>query len=318
MDAHTLWTGIGWPLIRLVFFVSLGLFVALLIESLNWTHGVARVAGPLVRLARLKDLSGASFSLAFFSSMAANTMLAEGFDKGELSRRELVLSNLFNSLPTYFLHLPTMFFITLPFLGRSALVYVGLTLFAALLRTAFIVLLGRLTLPPLPEGCVVCRLEENKTRGWRQALELSWKRFQRRIRRILLFTVPIYVAIYFLHRHGLFDAMERYLADHLTFLSFLPAEAMGIVVLYLAAEFTASLATAGALAKAGQLAMPEIVVALLIGNILSTPMRAFRHQFPFYAGIFKPAMALRLIIHNQALRALSIAVVALAYGWIAL
>jgi hypothetical protein len=106
MDLTALWEGLGWPLTRLIFFISIGLFVANLIESLNWTHAVARLAAPLVRVGRLRDISGASFSMAFFSGVAANTMLAEHYDKGKLNDRELVLSNLFNSLPTTFCTCP--------------------------------------------------------------------------------------------------------------------------------------------------------------------------------------------------------------------
>jgi hypothetical protein len=43
-------------------------------------------------------------------------------------------------------------------------------------------------------------------------------------------------------------------------------------------------------------------------------VRAVRHQFPYYAGIFKPALALRLIVSNQTLRAASITLVTLAYA----
>ena len=314
MDFLELWQGLGRPLIRLCLFISLGLVIANLIESLNWTHGVARLAAPLIRRARLKDISGAAFSMAFFSGVAANTMLSEAYEKGRLTRRELVLSNLFNSLPTYFLHLPTMFFITVPFLGSAAVLYVGLTLSSAFLRTGFIVLLGRLTLPPQDEGCVVCELDEQRTKGWREALRKTWVRFRERIGRVLKFTVPIYVAIYFLNRYGAFKALESFLAEHVGFLSWLHPEAFSIVVFHVVSEFTAGLAVAGALLEADAIPVRQVVLALLIGNVLSSPMRAFRHQFPFYAGIFRPALAMRLIVYSQTLRACSVALVALVYA----
>ena len=313
LDITTLATGLAWPLLRLLGSISLGLFIANFIEALNWTHGVARVAGPLIRMARLKDVSGASFSLAFFSGVAANTMLAESYDKGELSRRELVLSNLFNSLPTYFLHLPTMFFITLPFIGQAAFLYVGLTLLAALLRTAGIVLMGRFLLPELPDGCVVCRLDEQGFKGWKAALRTSWVRFKKRIRKIVYYTLPIYTAMYFASKYGLFSLIERALADSLGGMDFLPPQAMSIVVFHVAAEFTAGLAAAGALLQGGGLAVRDVVVALLLGNVLSSPMRAFRHQFPYYAGIFKPRTALHLILFSQTLRMCSVFLVGLVY-----
>lgn len=95
------------------------------------------------------------FFHGFFSGITANTMLSEAHDKGTISDRELVLSNLFNSLPTYFLHLPTIFFIAAPFIGSAAAVYVGLTALAAILRTLAIVVSGKFLLPPFPRG--VCR-----------------------------------------------------------------------------------------------------------------------------------------------------------------
>lgn len=314
LTLQTLWHGLAVPLTRLLLSVSVGLFVGTLIEALNWTRAVAKIAQPLVRLGRLKDVAGASFSLAFFSGAAANAMLAEAHDKGEMSRREIMLANLFNSLPTYFLHLPTLFFIAAPFIGTAAVLYVSLTVLAAFLRTAGIVLLGRIILPPLPEGCVACRLKDTPKWDWRAALDKTWKRFRRRLPRMVYYTIPIYVAFFFLKRWGVFDAMEAYMGEHIAFLSWLPPQAMGIIAFHMAAETTAGYAAAGALVQTGGLTVKELVLALLVGNILSSPVRAIRHQFPYYAGIFKPGLALNLIISNQSLRAASIALVTLGYA----
>lgn len=314
LSAAVLWDGLAVPLSRLLVSISIGLFVGTLIEALQWTRAVAKVAQPFVRLGRLKDVAGASFSLAFFSGAAANTMLAEAYEKGEITKREVMLSNLFNSLPTYFLHLPTLFFIAAPFIGPAAALYVGLTIGAALLRTLGIVLLGRLTLPPLPKGCVVCLLPEAPRWDWRAALDKTWKRFKRRLPRMVYYTVPIYVAFFFLKRWGVFGALETAMAEHVSFLAWLPPQAMSIVVFHMAAETTAGYAAAGALVQTGGLTIKELVLALLVGNILSSPVRAVRHQFPYYAGIFKPALALNLIVSNQTLRAVSIALVTLAYA----
>ena len=317
MDIAALWHTLLWPLARLLVSLAVGLLVANCIEALNWTRFLARFAAPLIRLGHLRDVVGASFSMAFFSGMAANSLLAEAAAAGTLSRRELVLANLFNSLPTYFLHLPQMFFVTVPFLGaRTALLYVGLTLLAAVLRTLAIIAYGHFTLPPLPEGCLVCHLG-GEAPSWRKALAKAWKRFTRRIRGMVLFTVPIYVAFHYLTVWGAFAAMEHWLADHLAGMSWLTPQAVSIVMFQIVAEFSAGLAAAGAMLGAGSLDAKEVVLALLVGNILSTPMRAFRHQFPYYAGIFKPATAARLIVHNQALRAASILAVTLGYALLA-
>jgi hypothetical protein len=308
-----LWQGLGWPLLRLVFFISLGLMIGNLIESLNWTHGVARMASPLVRIAHLSDITGASFSMAFFSAVTANSMLSEAYEQEKITKQELIFANLFNSLPTYFLHLPTLFFLAVPLIKGVAFVYVGLTLFAAFLRTVCILFVGRIVLPAHKEHCVTCRLEDNRVSSLSQAFYKAWLRFQKRIKRIVMITVPIYAAVFILNRFGMFALLEEWLARHVKLLAWLHPESLGVVALQLTAEISAGLAAAGALLDNGSLEARQVVLALLVGNVLSSPMRAVRHQFPFYAGVFQPRLAAELIVYNQLFRTGSIMLVGIFY-----
>jgi hypothetical protein len=309
--AHLLWHQLAWPLLRLLLFISIGLLVANFIEALNWTRKMAVVARPLTKFGHLSPITGASFSMAFFSGVAANTMLAEAYEKEKISKKELVLANLFNSLPTYFLHLPTTFFITAPLIKGAAVIYIGLTFGAAILRTLVITLLSRFLLPP------VDRQMEPPQRAEQNSFKTAWrntiKRFKRRIRKIIRFTVPIYILFFILARAGMFTLLEEFMAAHLSFLSWLSPKAMSIIALQVAAEFTAGLAAAGALLQDGSMDYSQVVLALLVGNVLSSPIRAMRHQFPYYAGIFRPRLAMQLIIFSQSFRTVSIALVALFY-----
>ncbi len=311
-----LWHGLGWPLLRLVFFVSLGLMVGNFIEALNWTRGAARLATPLIRLGNLSDTAGASFSMAFFSGVAANTMLAEAYDQGKLNKKELVLANLFNTLPIYFLHLPTVFFLTAPLIKGAAFIYVGLTLLAAVLRTVCILILGRFLLPTRATGKVADLLTDRKRLTWREALTKAWLRFRKRINKIIVYTVPIYTLVFLMNRWGFFNWLEHLLTNHLTVLAWLDPRSFGIIVAHVAAEFSAGLAVAGALIQGGTLDYRQVVLALLVGNVLAAPARIFRHQFPYYAGIFTPKLAMEMIFYSQTFRVGSIIVVGLGYYWL--
>ncbi|MGE4559011.1 MAG: hypothetical protein AB7E77_02320 [Desulfobulbus sp.] len=308
-----LWLHLGWPLLRLLIYLAIGLLAALFIESLNWTRKLAVVARPLTRFGHLSPLTGASFSLCFFSGMAANTMLAEGYDTNKLSRKELVLANLFNSLPSNFLHLPTTFFIAAPIIKGAAVVYIGLTIGTALLRTLLIAVLGRVLLPKNNGEALHNELPPEPEHPLRAALNNTMKRFKRRIRKIVTYTVPIYILFYFLSEAGFFKAAEHFMAQHLAWMSWLTPQALSILTFQMAAEFTAGLAAAGSLLASGSMQAKEIVLVLLIGNVLSSPVRAIRHQYPYYAGIFKPVLAAELILFSQSFRALSIALVAFLY-----
>jgi len=303
-----------WPLFRLIGFISLGLLFANFIESLNWTSKIAAVARPLIRMSHLSQTAGASFSMAMFSGVSANTMLSEAHDQGRISKKELILANLFNSLPTYFLHLPTVFFITAPLIKGAAFIYVGITLGAALLRTTSIIFFSRIFLdrPDTDRESALPEQEEKKI-DWQATWNKTWKRFKKRIRKIIRYTIPIYLLIFLMNRSGLFDSLESTMADALGFLPWLSPQSMGIITLHIAAEFTAGLAAAGALLQEGTMGYREIILALIVGNVLSSPLRAIRHQFPYYAGIFKPKLATELIIYNQLFRIVSLILVSLVY-----
>ncbi len=308
-----LWERLFWPLIRLICALSLGLLIANFIEALNWTRKIALLARPLVRLGNMSDVTGASFSMAVFSSVSANTLLAEAYDQQKIGRKELVLANLFNSLPTNFVHLPTVFFITFPLIKGAAIIYVGLTLSAALLRTFTIVLISRLLLPR-PERIAGFSADVGGTGiDWRVAFEKSWTRFKKRIRKIVLITVPIYIVIFIMNRIGYFKELEQAVAAYLTFIPWLSPQSMGIITLQMATELTAGVAAAGALLQEGVMTHREVILALLVGNVLASPLRAVRHQFPYYAGIFKPAVALELIVCSQVFRIISLICVGIVY-----
>jgi len=307
-----LWPQIILPICRIAFYITLGLFVANFIESLNWTHRLAAVVRPLINMGRLSSVTGASFSVAFISGVSANTMLAEAYDKGQISKTELYLANLFNSAPRFFLHLPTVFFLTAPMIKGGALLYVGLTFAASVLQTFLVVFLGRLLLPANDGAAYIATPRQTKI-GWRDALVKSFKRLKKRIGKVLLFMIPVYILFFLLNRYGLFTRLEEYIAAKVWFLAWLNPQSLGIVVLQVTTEFSAGLAAASVLLAENSLTTKEVVLALLVGNILSTPIRAIRHQLPYYTGIYSPQLALQLVGVSQVVRALCVIFVAICY-----
>ncbi|MFZ5760351.1 MAG: hypothetical protein ACOY32_12090 [Thermodesulfobacteriota bacterium] len=306
-----LWAELIWPLLRIVFLISAGLLVANFIEALNWAERLATLARPLIHYGRFSAVTGASFSLAFFSGVSANTMLAEAYDQGRMGKRELVLANLLNSLPRFFLHLPTVFFLTAPLIKGAAVAYVVITFSAALLLTLLVVLGGRVFLGGDGGAEVVPVAAASRTTA-RQALEKSIKRFRKRIRHICLFMVPVYVLFFLFGRLGVFARLEE-LAARSWLLDWLNPKSVGIVILHVTAEFSAGVAAAGALLADNSLTQAEVVMALLVGNILAAPIRAARHQFPYYVAIFSPRLALELVGVSQVARIVSLVLVGLGY-----
>lgn len=298
---------------RIIILVAAGLVVANIIESLNWSQHLAVISRPLIRLGRLSEITGASFSMAFFSGVSANTMLAEAYDQEQLSKPELVLANLFNSLPRFFLHLPTVFFLTAPLIKGAAFIYVGLTFTAALLQTFFIVAMSRMLLPSSNVSEPGLLPAKKKKIRWRDIANKCVRRLKKRMPKLLKITIPLYTIFFLLSQNGFFGRIELYLAENAWFLAWLQPKSLAIVILHVTAEFSAGLAAAGALLADNSLSYREVVLALLVGNVLAAPMRAIRHQFPYYVGIFTPRIALELVGLSQLCRLASLALVGCCY-----
>lgn len=311
-----IWAQLLWPLTRILFFVALGLVIANLIESLKWTDHLALLARPLIRLGNLSSITGASFSMAFVSGVSANTMLAEALDQGQLGKKEMILANLFNSLPRYFLHLPTVFFLTVPLIKGAAVIYVSITFLASLLQTLCVVLASRVMLAK-PDTPVLLAAHKKKKISWREAIARSLQRLRKRMKKIALFMVPVYILFFILGRYGVFDRLEDIFASA-WLLSWLPPQSLGIVILHVTAEFSAGLAAASALLADDSLGIRGVVLALLAGNILAAPIRAVRHQLPYYVGIFPPRLAMELVVVSQVVRAACVVIIGFCYYTITL
>ncbi|MFZ5453059.1 MAG: nucleoside recognition domain-containing protein [Thermodesulfobacteriota bacterium] len=300
------------PLLRLLVYMGVGLLVGQAIESLGWAARLGSLAAPLLRWGHLRRECGASFTAAFFSGIMANTMLVTLWQEGKISRREMTLTYLLNSgLPVYLLHLPTTFFIILPLVKQAGLIYLGLTLSSALLRTAVYLIYGRMRLTAEADGAGSLAVpQEIKKEGLAQEI---WRKFRQRFSRVILYTLPIFLFIFILNDGGFFKWLREVFASHVA-VSFFPMEAASVVIFSVATEFTSGMAAAGAFLQAGTLTIQQTVLALVLGNIVATPIRAIRHQLPSHMGIFSPKLGTEYLLLSQGLRLVSLVLVTVPYA----
>jgi len=304
-----------YPLLRLLVFIGIGLLAGQIIESTGWTRYLAAVAMPAFRFGRLGPHCSAAFTTAFFSGVAANAMLLEFYKQDRISRRQLFLSNFINQFPAYFLHLPTTVFIVLPLTGFAGVLYFLLTFLAVVFRCVLFLIYGHFQIQPKRPSEAdaaapgaepqIGRTGQNLWQGIR-------RRLPRRLTTIAVWVVPIYIGVYMLNAMGLFDVLQGWLTDAVA-TGLMPIEALSVVVLSFAAEFTSGFAAAGALMDAGVLSTKQTVLALLIGNVTAFPIRALRHQLPHYMGIYSPRMGTQLLLMGQGFRVLSIVLVGCGY-----
>lgn len=321
MDIDFVVRKLGFPLLRLIFFIVIGLVAGQVIEVLGWTREVAVVARPFFRFSRLGNHCSAAFTTAFLSGAAANAMLKDYYEDNKISKGQLFLANYLNQFPAFFLHLPTTMFIVLPLTGVAGAFYFLLTFLATLLRSILFLIFGRFYLKEKGQNEISAAqplIEKNikEKPSFQSLVKGILNKLPQRIVNILIWVLPIYTLVFILNINGVFDSLNHALSAHVT-LSVMPVESLSIVILSFAAEFTSGFAAAGALMDAGVLTIKQTVLALLLGNVLAFPIRALRHQLPRYMGIFAPKMGLQLLLSGQLFRIVSLLGVGLIYYWVA-
>ena len=317
LSSQKVFSRLLWPLARLMLFIGVGLVAGQIIEASGWTKFLAALAGPFFRFGNLGNRCSAAFTMAFVSGVTANAMLLDFYKDDKISRRQLFLGNFVNQLPAYFLHLPTTFFIIIPLTGRAGALYFLITFLATLLRTSLFLIYGHFQ-PFLKKRNNNDNAKEtsipdkNKDKGlWENIRE----KFPGRIINIATYVVPIYILVFILNAMGLFTLARKWLAGYVV-TTFMPMEALSVIILGFAAEFTSGFAAAGALLNAGVITTKQTVLALLIGNIVAFPIRALRHQLPRYIGIFSPKTGTQLLLMGQSFRIMSIVIVGVIYYYL--
>jgi len=290
------------PLVSLSLAIGVGLLLGIFIENANLTAQLGRLFAPFLRFGHLKEPSALAFTSAFFSAITASTVLMNAYQDGVISRRELMLSALILTFPAFFAHLPSMFFIITPLVGVIGVYYLGILLGGDILRTAAYLLWGRLTLPPYqPQPPAPA----SRHTSWGEIWQATRAKFFSRLYTILIITIPVFVAVFLAQEGGLFHWLNEHFASVLRG-THIPSEAVSILVFSLAAEATGGFAAAGALLASQALSPAAVLFTLILGTIISSPMRAIRHQMPFYLGVYTPKLGLRLMILSQLFRVLSL------------
>lgn len=251
--------------------------VAGILEYRCWLHRVAKLARPLMRFSRLPGECALAFVASFASGNVAALMLAEKRSEGKITRREMILGALCNSIPPLFMFTGYLSLPVAGILGWAGVLYFAVTF--SVMGAALLIFLVASRL-----------LVEGRAAEWEafSASPLPWRTVRQKVlirtrgflRRLLLLTVPFY----------LWTAC----AIRLDWLDFTPPESWNTflspgALAVIASRVGGLLAASGAAAELlnqGEITLGQLLIALLIGNILNGFTRLLRRGLPVSMGIY--------------------------------
>lgn len=262
-------------IIGMVLFIS---FVTAVLELRCYLKAMGRIARPMVRFAHLSDFSAQAFLTSFASGSVAAMMLADGYKNGNISRREMILSALCNSVP------PILMFngyLTLPLIGIIGKVgglYFVISSGISLLALCLFLVITRIGMRG--HTTVLTKFVDNKVISWRETFRKAAKQTMKFLYRLLLLTTPFYLWTACALRNGWLD-----FSLPLSLQSFLSPEALSVIAARVGGLMAAA-GTAAELLRGQQITTWQLLIALLLGNMLNGFTRLLRRGLPVSMGIY--------------------------------
>jgi len=306
------WPGKAVLLTELAIIIVVGILIGQVLEVAGWISMLSVLAWPLIRLGRLPKAAGPAFIMAFQSGAVANSMLVSYRDEGALNNRHLYTSVLVVSCISLFAHLPS-FIVPLGFaFGWTATGALFGVRFAAIALEIVLVLMvsswlsrrwqedqagfGAPALKTEAGGDNLKRPALNDPDFWRRV----WKRSRRTIRRLLLYVVPTFAVMAVLEQLQVFDSLGAWLPG-LFGSAFLPPEAVAIIPAQAVSLYNGAIAAANFI-DAGNLTIKQAVTVILLGSVITAPIRTLRHALPTYLATLGARPGTVMAFSAQALR----------------
>jgi len=185
-------------------------------------------------------------------------------------------------------------------MGVAGVLYFSVTYATGLVITLIVVVAARLSAGKNNVSqCMNDEEKEVKNFRIKNILSQALKNMMRFVPRILLITVPLYLLTAYARKNGLFEMWKE--SSPLWIREYLPPEVITIVCARFGGIFGGGAVAAELLGK-GQILTWQAVYAMLIGNILTVPLRMLRRSIPAAMSVFPGFDGLIIVLTLQSLR----------------
>ena len=295
-------------------------FIGGIFEFRSWMKYIAYIAKPFIRYGRFSEVSGAAFLTAFVSSKAANSLIVSSYNDQKISRREMFLCGACNSCAIQVSHYLRIMPI---FIGLAGLV--GIYYYSFFIGTCFVLILifvaincylstkNKQKLQPQNDLENIEEKIKHKVLDWQTTLKKSNRRALALILKMLVVSTPLYFLSLYLMASGVFNNLQNSMPKLIA--KFITPEVMSVLVGRLGGLESAA-NVGGALLKDGGITKLEFLLALILANIITNPIRTVRRNLPTALSIFPNYDGFYLVMMLQILRFLFAAGAVIALSFI--
>lgn len=285
-------------IVRILIYVSIGVFVGSMLNSLGWISRLSFLAVPFLRTSGLPPQCCTAFVTAFASPRAANGILSGAFDQNVITKQQMIAGALANTLPNTLSHIRVLAFAIIPLVGYAGIAYVMFQMIIGISCTLTALLVGRMFIRTSNTSCNNEDVPETVL-PFSKAVIKAYKHVRRVLKRIFLITVPLYIFITYLDYFGVFSHIANKLPDALT--SILPPASVAVLIGHMTNIITAA-SVASELMKSQTLSSQQVFLTFLIGYAITIPIRATRHSIPAAVGVFPAKDGMVIVLLASGMR----------------
>ncbi|KAF5419676.1 MAG: hypothetical protein C5S49_00295 [Candidatus Methanogaster sp.] len=294
---------------KIVPVIAIGILVTNYAINTGLMRKFNRLVLPISGRANISGVSALSVVTCMFSATAAYSMLSEERDAERITEREVIATTLISSFPGILSHLFTYFLpVVIPILGfTTGMIYICLRGLVALVKTflGFVLArmwLGKNVIVTIPDGSSAHRQAhkpdndsaggKNNSNAWKKSLKTTYRMLKRIVP--VMFVTLFLVAI--LMETGVFQDVSK-IIEPVTAILGLESE----IALVSATEILntySGLILADSFFDTGALSTKGVLIALMLGNVISFSTRFAKHSLPLHVSLFGPKLGSKIVAIN--------------------
>ena len=282
---------------RIVPVIAIGIFATNFAVDIGLMRKFDRLIKPISRKANISAVSALSVVTCTFSTTAGYSMLVDGLNDKTISEREVIATTLISSFPSILSHVLTYFIpVVIPILGlTTGVIYVCMVGLAALLKTCLGIFLARIWLKDTKKCSAIAATNHNNAPvvDKKQALNKSAKSAYNMLKRIVptmfitLFLVSVAMEL------NLFDRFSAILGPVTSFFGL--ESGVALISATAIVNTTAGIILAGSLLAEGLITTKSVLIALLLGTVVSFSARFAKHSLPLHVSLFGPKLGSKTV-----------------------
>ncbi len=304
---------------KIVPIIAIGIFVTSFAVNTGLMKKFDWLTSPLSSIAKIHTISAVAVVTCTFSTVAGYSMLVDGLKEKVISDREVIATTMISSFPSILSHLFTFFVpVVIPILGfTTGSIYVCIVGLVSLLKSCIGVFLARFwmkdgrfspdtqlsgsdpadlatpTNPTNPHNPHGTRAPDGRSASKKSA-DSTYKLLKRIVPTmfITLFLVSVAFELNF------FESFSTVI-DPITRILGLESE-VALITATAVVNSYAGIILAGSLLSEGAITTKGVLIALLLGNVVTLSARSAKHSLPLHVSLFGPRLGSKTVAINAA------------------